>query len=155
MSIHVSTGRSADSKETTISVNEPSPAPFTANSTPSTIRTLAGNRPAWAMARTAPAAWTKSGKRKPAVALNLTRPWTLTQASVMTPSDPSDPMSSRSGLGPAPDPGSRRDSILPAGVTMVTFSTRSSMWVYRVAKWPPERVAIQPPRVECWKDWGK
>ena len=117
-----------------MSVNEPSPAPFTASSTPSTIRTLAGNKPACAIARTAPAAARKSGKRNPAVALKDTRPWTLTQASVTTPSEPSEPMTSRSGLGPAPDPGSRRDSILPAGVTMVTFSTRSSIWVYRVAK---------------------
>ena len=29
------------------------------------------------------------------------------------------------------------------------------MWVYRVAKWPPERVAIQPPRVEYSNDCGK
>ena len=35
---------------------------------------------------------------------------TRTHASVMTPSVPSEPSSSRSGDGPAPEPGSRRDS---------------------------------------------
>ena len=34
----------------------------------------------------------------------------------MTPSAPSEPSAIRSGLGPAPDPGKRRDSITPAGV---------------------------------------
>ena len=63
----------------------------------------------------------------------------------MTPSVPSEPSSSRSGLGPAPEPGSRRDSHAPTGVTARTDSTSSSMCVSPVAKWPPARVAIQPP----------
>ena len=29
------------------------------------------------------------------------------------------------------------------------------MWVHTVAKWPPARVAIQPPRVEYSNDCGK
>ena len=42
---------------------------------------------------------------------------------------PSEPITSRSGLGPAPEPGSRRVSITPRGVTMRVDSTKSSMWV--------------------------
>jgi hypothetical protein len=44
--------------------------------------------------------------------------------------------------------------MMPAGVTVRTLSTKSSMWVWRVAKCPPERVAIQPPRVENSKLCG-
>ena len=51
----------------------------------------------------------------------------------MTPSMPSLPIARRSGLGPAPLPGSRRDSITPAGVSMRSDSTNSSMWVWFVA----------------------
>ncbi len=66
---------------------------------------------------------------------------------MISPSVPSDPMSIRSGETPAPEPGSRRDSQTPAGVTARTDCTRSSMWVYTVAKCPPARVAIIPPSV--------
>ena len=58
---------------------------------------------------------------------------TRIQASVMTPSIPSLPIARRSGLGPAPLPGSRRDSITPAGVSMRSDSTKSSMCVWFVA----------------------
>ena len=40
---------------------------------------------------------------------------TRTQASAITPRIPSEPISIRSGLGPAPEPGSRRLSQSPAG----------------------------------------
>lgn len=36
----------------------------------------------------------------------------------MMPSVPSDPRNNRSGDGPAPLPGSRRDSLIPTGVTI-------------------------------------
>ena len=68
---------------------------------------------------------------------------------------PSEPITIRSGLGPAPDPGSLLDSITPVGVTIVVDSTKSSICVYRVAKCPPDLVAIHPPKVECSKLWGK
>jgi hypothetical protein len=42
---------------------------------------------------------------------------------------PSDPRNIRSGEGPAPDAGSLRDSLIPAGVTTRIDSTMSSMWV--------------------------
>ena len=67
---------------------------------------------------------------------------------------PSEPIISRSGLGPAPEPGSRRLSHSPLGVIARTDSTRSSMWVHSVAKCPPARVAIQPPSVEYSNDCG-
>ena len=51
------------------------------------------------------------------------------QACEMTPRMPSEPMNMRSGLGPAPDPGRRRVSITPCGVTTRRLSTRSSIWV--------------------------
>ena len=50
--------------------------------------------------------------------------------------------------------GRRRETKSPAGVIIRTDSTRSSMCVYRVAKCPPARVAIQPPRVENSNDCG-
>ena len=52
----------------------------------------------------------------------------------MTPSDPSEPTSIRSGLGPAPEPGSRRDSHSPAGVIARADSRKSSMCVQMLAK---------------------
>ena len=61
----------------------------------------------------------------------------------------------RSGLTPAPEPGSRRDSHAPAGVIARTDSTKSSMCVHTVAKCPAARVAIQPPSVEYSNDCGK
>ena len=47
----------------------------------------------------------------------------------MIPSAPSEPIIIRSGLGPAPEPGRRRDSITPAGVIVRMLSTKSSIWV--------------------------
>ena len=74
----------------------------------------------------------------------------------MSASVPSEPSSIRSGDGPAPEPGSRRDSqTSPPAVTARTDSTRSSMCVGPVAKCPAARVAIQPPRVENSNDCGK
>jgi len=68
---------------------------------------------------------------------------------------PSEPQIRRSGCGPAPLPGRRRVVIRPCGVTNSTLCTNSSMWVYSVAKWPPERVTIIPPRVASSKLCGK
>ena len=75
----------------------------------------------------------KSGKVTPADARYWGRACIRIHASVMMPSMPSLPMAMRSGLGPAPLPGSRRDSHTPVGVTMRTDSTKSSMWVWLVA----------------------
>jgi hypothetical protein len=69
----------------------------------------------------------------PAVARKVGRRWIRIQASEMTPRIPSLPMTMRSGLGPAPEPGSRRLSHQPAGVSMRTDSTKSSMCVWLVA----------------------
>ena len=68
-----------------------------------------------------------------AVALNAGRSCRRTQASVMTPRMPSEPATSRSGDGPAPEPGNRRVAITPVGVTVRVDSTKSSMWVRFVA----------------------
>ena len=46
-------------------------------------------------------------------AANVGRSCRRIHASVMTPSVPSEPRNSRSGDGPAPEPGSRRDSLDP------------------------------------------
>src|SRR5437660_1477185 len=73
----------------------------------------------------------------------------------MMPSVPSEPASMRSGLTPAPEPGRRRDSHAPEGVSARSDSTKSSMCVRTVAKWPAARVAIQPPSVENSNDCGK
>ena len=47
----------------------------------------------------------------------------------MTPRMPSEPMTIRSGEGPAPEPGNRRVFMTPRGVTVVVASTKSSMCV--------------------------
>jgi len=60
-------------------------------------------------------------------ALKLGLSCNLIQASVITPNIPSEPITIRSGLGPAPDPGSLLDSITPVGVTIVVDSTKSSI----------------------------
>ena len=111
--------------------------------------------PAWRIARTASAPAAKAGKRTVAASPLLRPRDTRTHASVITASVPSEPSSSRSGDGPAPEPGSRRDShTSPPTVSARTDSTRSSMCVGPLAKWPPARVAIQPPSVESSNDWG-
>ena len=55
---------------------------------------------------------------------------------------PSEPIIIRSGLGPAPEPGSLRLSQVPAGLIARTDSTRSSMWVSTVAKWFPDKKGL-------------
>ena len=106
------------------------------------------------MTRTASAPSSKRAKRTVRPARCSGRGWTRTHASVMTPSVPSEPSSRRSGDGPAPEPGSRRDSQAPLGVIARTDSTTSSTWVGPVAKCPPARVAIHPPTVESSNDCG-
>ena len=61
----------------------------------------------------------------------------------------------RSGLGPAPEPGRRRDSHAPTGVIARADSRKSSMCVQTLAKCPAARVATQPPSVENSNDCGK
>ena len=53
-------------------------------------------------------------------------------------------MKSLSGLGPAPEPGSRKDSTLPAGVTTRRLSTKC-LCGCRACVVATLRVAIQPP----------
>jgi hypothetical protein len=65
--------------------------------------------------------------------LNRGASCTRIHACVITPRMPSEPIRSRSGLGPAPDPGSRRLSHGPRGVSARIDSTKSSMCVWRVA----------------------
>ncbi len=82
-----------------------------------------------ATARTASAAVAKSSKPTEADARKVGRSCRRIQASTMMPSAPSEPIINRSGLGPAPEPGSRRVSWIPVGVTTRSDSTKSSMWV--------------------------
>jgi hypothetical protein len=117
-------------------------------------RQLAGRRPACTTARTASAPTRNDAKRTVAPARCEGRGCTRTQASVITPRIPSDPSSIRSGEGPAPEPGRRRDAHVPVGVIARTASTRSSTCVGPTAKCPPARVAIHPPSVESSKDCG-
>ena len=120
-----------------------------------TSRQLAGASPDWTISRTASTPASHDGKvtDAPRRADGLGR--TRTHAEVITASVPSDPSSIRSGDGPAPEPGSRRDShTSPPSVTARTDSTRSSMWVGPVAKCPAARVATHPPSVENSNDCG-
>ena len=97
-------------------------------------RQLAGCRPDWLSARTHSAPSPKRSNRTPAEARCDGRGWTRTHAWVMTPRMPSEPASIRSGLTPAPEPGSLRDSHMPEGVIARVDSTKSSMCVSTVAK---------------------
>ena len=133
---------------------EPSPTLLRRTSVGSRIRQFVGYRPDWLKRRTASTPSANCAKRTAVEARYTGRSCSRIQASVMTPRMPSDPMNIRSGLGPAPEPGSRRDATMPLGVTTRSDSTISSMCVYSVAKCPPERVAIQPPRVENSNDCG-
>ena len=148
----MSTGWWADSNPSTSRLLSPVPAPVVPASSASSSRQFEGCSPDWEISRTALAAAMKSSNSTPQEALNSGRGRTRTQASAIAPRIPSDPISIRSGEGPAPDPGSRRLSQVPRGVIARTDSTRSSMCVYSVAKCPPARVAIHPPRVEYSND---
>ncbi len=124
-----STGWCADSTPSTRSALPGGPAEVVADSTASSRRQFDGLTPDWAISRTASAPAAKSSKPTPAESLWVGRSRTRTQASVITPRIPSEPISIRSGLGPAPDPGSRRLSQSPPSVTARIDSTRSSMCV--------------------------
>ena len=105
------------------------PAWVSSDSAGSSRRQLEGLRPDCASSRTASAPLANDSKATPPDSFQRGRSRTRTQASVITPRIPSEPSSSRSGLGPAPEPGSLRLSQRPPGVIARTDSTRSSMWV--------------------------
>src|SRR5207248_4577389 len=117
LSIQGPTGWSADSNPSTSSACSPSPPDVSRASAASISRQLAGCRPDWERARTASAPAANDSKRTPVDARSVGRACTRTQASVITASVPSEPISSRSGDGPAPEPGSRLDSHVPRGVS--------------------------------------
>ena len=111
----------------------PSIPAATAASTGSNRRQLAGQSLVCTIRRAASAPAAKVGKTTPADARKTGLTWIRIHASVIMPKMPSLPMAIRSGLGPAPLPGRRRDSHTPAGVIIRTDSTMSSMWVWLVA----------------------
>ena len=93
------------------------------------MRRLAGHNLACTIIRTASQPAGHESNVIPAVDRNVGRFWIRIHASVTTPRIPSEPMTIRSGLGPAPLPGRRRLSHHPCGVSIRTDSTKSSMWV--------------------------
>src|SRR5699024_10129138 len=113
--IHGCTGWSVDSKPRT-RTELVDPALIFA-STGSSRRQFDGASPDWDSSRTASTPRSYSANATAAVAFQRGLGWTRNQASVITPRIPSDPRNIRSGDGPAPDPGSRRDSETPAGET--------------------------------------
>ena len=80
---------------------------------------------------------------------------TWTVASVITPSRPSLPRTISRTLGPVDVLGTGRVASTPAGVTTRTARVRSATSPYLSDCMPEERVAIQPPSVECVKLSGK
>ena len=120
-------GISPDSKPTISSAVLPSSPALLPARSGSSRRKLAGHSLVWTMRRAASYPRSQEGKVTPAVARYLGRSWTLIHASVMIPRMPSLPRARRSGLGPAPLPGRRLDSHQPAGVSIRTDSTMSSM----------------------------
>ena len=97
------------------------------------MRRLAGHSLACTICRTASYPAAHDGNVTPAVARYCGRRCRRIHAPVMIPRMPSLPITIRSGDGPAPEPGRRRDSHHPRGVSMRTDSTKSSMWVWLVA----------------------
>ena len=85
----------------------------------SSNRQFDGWRPDCEITRAASAPAAKLSKRTGREALKRGRGRTRTQASVITPRMPSEPRIMRSGLGPAPEPGSLRLSQTPVGVSAV------------------------------------
>ena len=111
----------------------PSPTPDMAASPGSSSRQFAGCSPDCAIARVAASASPNDANVTEADRRNDGRSCSRIHASVMTPRVPSDPRNRRSGDGPAPEPGSRSDSLTPTGVTTRIDSTKSSRWVCSVA----------------------
>src|SRR5680860_556558 len=132
-SSHASRGWSADSNARRSRCALPSPAPVSPASVASIRRQFAGCRPDWETARAASTPASNVEKRAVADERNVGRSWRRIHASVITPRMPSEPQNMRSGDGPAPEPGRRRLSSTPWGVTTRSPSTKSSMWVYSVA----------------------
>ena len=97
------------------------------------MRRLAGHSLACTIIRTASQPAAHESNVIPAVARNTGRRWIRIHASVTMPRIPSEPITIRSGLGPAPLPGRRRLSHHPLGVSIRTDSTKSSMCVWFVA----------------------
>jgi hypothetical protein len=129
----LSTGWTADSTPSTSTLSPAGAAPDSPASPGSSRRQLAGYTAACEIDRTAAMAAVTSPNLTDADALNRGRSCSRIHASVITPRVPSEPRNIRSGDGPAPEPGSRHDSLIPAGVTTRSDSTRSSMWVCSVA----------------------
>ena len=80
--------------------------------------------------------------------------WTLTHASVMTPSRPSEPRIISRTLGPEEVLGSGRSATTLPGSTTRRPRVMSAMSPYLSDCMPDERVAIHPPRVEWRKESG-
>ena len=134
----------------------PSPAPVCCASSASIRRQLAGSSPDWASARTASAPRGERRRSARARAARCGRP--RLHAHPRLGDHAEDPLraeqqpvgrraGARAGQAARLPRARRRDRA--------DGSTRSSMWVRRVAKWPPARVAIQPPSVESSNDCGK
>ena len=71
------------------------------------------------------------------------------------PRIPSLPMNSFLKSGPVAVLGCGFSSIMsPGGTAIRSPSTMSSIPPYLVENWPIAFVAIQPPRVDGWRDWG-
>jgi len=81
--------------------------------------------------------------------------WTWIVASVITPRRPSLPRIISRTLGPVEVDGTGRVASTPCGVTTRTARVRSAMSPYLSDCIPLERVAIQPPSVECVNESGK
>ena len=120
-------GTSPDSKPRTSTACSPSKPRAFGASPGSSKRQFAGHNFVCTICLTASAPAPKEENVTAAEARKRGRAWSRVQASAIIPRIPSLPNTSRSGLGPAPLPGRRRDSQMPLGVTIRTDSTKSSM----------------------------
>ena len=66
---------------------------------------------------------------------------------MITPSVPSEPITSRFSDGPAAVAGTASVASSPTGVAQRSATTLSSIRPWPVEDWPAERVATQPPTV--------
>ena len=95
------------------------------------------------------------GSRYPRIVRRTGTRCTWTVASLRIPSRPSLPRIISRTLGPVDVAGTGRVASRPDGITTRTARVRSATSPYLSDCIPDERVAIQPPSVECAKLSGK
>ena len=116
-------------------------------SSASDSRAMSGAMPLCISSRNASHPLSKSGTSQPSKRCASGTGWTRSATCVITPSTPSEPVTSWRSAGPAALAGASRVASSPSGVAQRSASTLASIRPRPVETWPAERVATQPPTV--------